>query len=282
MVQLSGVGWALTLLPALGGAIGTLRFQGEDILRPTADGTTDPLHSACFPLVPYANRIAGGRFSFGGRDMALPLNFGDHPNTLHGFGWQRPWEVAEFRPDRARLAHTHNGSDGWPWRYRAEQLFELDEQGLSLTLTLTNKSLESMPAGIGFHPYFTCPPGTRLRLNADRVWLTDAVQIPNDPAPADHFGDWATGASIAEAGFIDHSYEGWDGMAMLDTGHHKVRLTAEGARHLHLFHPEGESFCCLEPVSHLPDTFNREHGVFDIVPPGGTLALVMRIGVELG
>ncbi|CAN5706558.1 hypothetical protein BH11PSE6_BH11PSE6_00450 [soil metagenome] len=116
MVTLAGAGWELDLLPALGGAIGALRFQGTDILRPTADSTTDPLQSACFPLVPYANRIAGGRFSFGGRDIRLPLNFGDHPNTLHGFGWQRPWDVVEVAPDRARLTQVHDGGDGWPWR----------------------------------------------------------------------------------------------------------------------------------------------------------------------
>ncbi len=52
MTDLSGAGWTLSLLPALGGAIGTLRYEGVDILRPTADGTIDPLHSACFPLVP--------------------------------------------------------------------------------------------------------------------------------------------------------------------------------------------------------------------------------------
>lgn len=280
MIELSGAGWALTLLPALGGAIGALRHKGTDILRPTADDAIDPLQSACFPLVPYANRIAGGRFSFGGRAVALPLNFGDHPNTLHGFGWQRAWDVVEAGPDRARLAHVHDGGGGWPWRYRAEQLFELGEHGLRVTLTLANAAREPMPAGIGLHPYFAIHAGTRLCLNAARVWLTDGDQIPSEAVAAGHFGDWAAGASISDAGFIDHSYEGWDGLATLDRGDRIVRLTAEGARDLHLFHPEGESFCCLEPVSHLPDAFNRPDAVFDLLPPGGSLALTIRIAVE--
>ena len=281
MVTLSGAGWELGLLPALGGAIGSLRYRGEDVLRPTPDGAADPLDSACFPLVPYANRIAGGRFAFGGRTIRLPLNFGDHPNSLHGLGWQRAWAVAETRPDRVRLEHRHGG-DGWPWRYCAEQLFELGEDGLRVTLTLTNKSSEAMPAGIGLHPYFAIRPGTLLRLNAARVWLTDALQIPSEPVAADHFGDWAAGAPISDAGFIDHSYEQWDGLATLDRGDCVVRLSAKGARDLHLFHPAGESFCCLEPVSHLPDAFNRPGAVFDLLSPGGSIALTMRIGVERG
>ncbi|MEO6218753.1 MAG: aldose 1-epimerase [Sphingomonas sp.] len=279
-LALAGAGWELDLLPALGGAIGALRYQGADILRPTPEGATDPLQSACFPLAPYANRIAGGRFSFGGRDLQLPLNFGDHPNSLHGTGWQRGWTATEAGTSKAVLALTHDGGDGWPWAWHAEQIFALDEAGLSVTLTLTNKSRERMPAGIGLHPYFAIQPGTKLRLNTERAWLTDDLQIPSEPVPADHFGDWASGASIAEAGFIDHSYEGWDGVATLDTGDRIVRVTAEGARDLHLYHPEGESFCCLEPVSHLPDAFNQPDGVFDILAPGEARVLVMRVGVE--
>ena len=281
-LALAGAGWELMLLPALGGAIGALRYHGEDILRPTPDGATDPLQSACFPLVPYANRIAGGRFTFGGRDVQLPLNFGDHPNSLHGTGWQRAWTVQEAGADRAVLVLGHDGGDGWPWAWHAEQLFELDKAGLSITLTLTNKARESMPAGIGLHPYFAIRPGTLLRLNAARAWLTDENQIPNQPVASDHFGDWAAGASISDAGFIDHSYEGWDGLATLEQGDHIVRLSAEGARDLHLYHPEGESFCCLEPVSQLPDAFNRADGVFDAVPAGRSLALTMRIAVAQG
>lgn len=278
-LALAGAGWELMLLPALGGAIGALRYHGEDILRPTPDGATDPLQTACFPLVPYANRIAGGRLSFGGRDIQLPLNFGDHPNSLHGTGWQRAWTVLEAGTDKAVLVQGHDGGDGWPWAWHAEQAFALDTAGLSVTLTLTNKADTPMPAGTGLHPYFAIQPGTLLRLNATRVWLTDDLQIPSQPVAADHFGDWAAGASISEAGFIDHSYEGWDGLATLERGGRSVRVSADGARDLHLYHPEGESFCCLEPVSHLPDAFNRPGALFDVLPPGGSLALTMRIAV---
>jgi aldose 1-epimerase len=280
MVTLTGAGWALTLLPALGGAIGALRFRGTDILRPTADGETDPLQSACFPLVPYANRIAEGRFAFGGRKVAVPLNFGEHPNSLHGFGWQRPWGAIETRPDRARLAHSHVGDNGWPWRYHAEQLFQVGEDGVAVTLTVTNKSSEPMPVGIGLHPYFPASPRTRLRFRSERVWLTGPTQIPTGAVAADHFGDWTLGLPVQAAGFVDHSYAQWDGSAALDQGDRTVVMTAEGARDLHLFIPEDASFCCLEPVSHLPDAFNRLGAAFDVLAPGGSLSLTMRIAVE--
>ena len=52
----------LALDPALGGALLSFRKGDVDLLRPTPAGASDVLETACFPLVPYANRIADGRF----------------------------------------------------------------------------------------------------------------------------------------------------------------------------------------------------------------------------
>ncbi len=60
----------LTLCPALGGSIGNWQRKGVALLRPTAPevlhGTSSRALS-CFPLIPFSNRIAWGRFSFGAR-----------------------------------------------------------------------------------------------------------------------------------------------------------------------------------------------------------------------
>jgi aldose 1-epimerase len=73
---------ALTLSPAAGGSIA--RFWSErggrtiEWMRPasaTALKRRMPLDMSCFPLVPYSGRICDGRFTFQGREIALPLNF---------------------------------------------------------------------------------------------------------------------------------------------------------------------------------------------------------------
>ena len=83
--------WRATLLPDLGGAIGSLAFKGHEILRPTPAGASDVLQTACFPLVPYANRIAHGRFTFDGAVIQLPVPARFAPHAIHGIGWQRAW-----------------------------------------------------------------------------------------------------------------------------------------------------------------------------------------------
>ena len=51
----------LTLDPTRGGAIREFTWQGQDFLRPTpATAGDDPFEMACFPMVPFVNRVAGG------------------------------------------------------------------------------------------------------------------------------------------------------------------------------------------------------------------------------
>ena len=76
-----------------GGALAALRHRGIDVLRPMPPDSASPLDAACFPLVPYCNRIRDGRFRFGGREVVLPPNFAPEPHSLHGLSWQAPLVV---------------------------------------------------------------------------------------------------------------------------------------------------------------------------------------------
>ena len=104
---------SLVLDPAQGGSILGWTRGAVPLLRhasPRAVIPGDTREMGAFPLVPYSNRIAGGRFHFAGVDYRLALNFGDHPNSIHGIGWQRDWEVAAVAGDAATLALRHTAS----------------------------------------------------------------------------------------------------------------------------------------------------------------------------
>jgi galactose mutarotase-like enzyme len=65
----------LTLDPTRGGAIRELTWRCQDILRRTrVSAGDDPFDMACFPMVPFVNRVARGRFTFGGRTVQLERN----------------------------------------------------------------------------------------------------------------------------------------------------------------------------------------------------------------
>jgi aldose 1-epimerase len=267
------------LLPDLGGTLASLRIGDVDIVRPSPEGATDPLDTGCFPLVPYVNRIAHGRFAWAGGHHRLPRNFGDHPHSLHGIGWQRPWRVEAVGEDRATMVFDHDGGEGWPWPFHAEQQAVVADGSLTLTLSLTNLADAEVPAGLGFHPYLPASADTRLRFTAGRLWLADGECLPTEPAAAEAMGNWNAGAGVAGETLIDNSYEGWDGLATIETEAMRVRVTATGASWLHLFRPPGRDFFCVEPMTHMPDAINRGAG-FDRLAPGATLAIAMTIAAE--
>ena len=107
MLSLRSSGAVLDLLPEIGGAVSRFAVDGADVLRPAPADTMDVLQTACFPLVPFANRIANGRFTFDGRTIQLPKNFGDHSHVLHGQGWQNPWRTIAQDETSATLAFEH-------------------------------------------------------------------------------------------------------------------------------------------------------------------------------
>lgn len=261
--------WRAEIRPDLGGAVTALEHGGRPVFRPTPAGTTDILATACFPLVPYANRIADGRFAFEGRAVRLPVLDAFAPHALHGDGWLRPWRVESLDVDRAVMSldwpGVAEGEVGWPWPWRAVQSVALSPEGLTVTLELANTGDEAMPAGLGLHPYFVREPDASLDLRAEGVWLTDEREIPCALASPSALMDWAGGAPVTSAPFVDHAYAGWRAPALLSGGGRMIRIGASSnARWVQVYAPQGADFLCVEPVTHRPDALNAP----DAATPG--------------
>ena len=152
ILTLNSGDWQAELRPEVGGAIAALRYRGADVLRPMPAESADVLQAACFPLVPYCNRIRDARFGFGPRQINLAPNFPPEPHSLHGLGWQRTWAIDSRAESKCVLVDDYDGSGRWPWAYRAHQRIRLGPRGCAVTLVLTNRSAEPMPAGLGLHP----------------------------------------------------------------------------------------------------------------------------------
>jgi len=249
-----------------GGCILAYGVGEFDILRPfagPADGPVGPGDTASFPLVPYSNRIREGRFAFGGRDYCLPLNFGDHPHSIHGVGWRSRWSLAGHTETSIVLDLDHDG-EGWPFPFRATQTFTLDGADLLQELAITNTSGGPMPAGLGFHPYLPRHRGARLTADVASVWLIDGTCLPTDRVPCPERWDLGEGADV-DALECDNVFEPWDGrarMAWPEDGM-AVDLTASAdLDRLVVYAPPGGDFFCVEPVSHMTDAVNHAaHGL---------------------
>jgi len=276
---LAAAGWGLAFDPDLGGAILSLTHDGRDILRPTPADAADVLESACFPLVPYANRIAGGRFTFGGRTAELSRNMAGQAHPLHGDGWRGRWSVEGRAPDAASLSFEPAATE-WPWRYRAAQAFRLGADGVTVELSVTNLDNDAGPFGLGLHPYFPDSTTARLTTRTTGLWFASDDLLPVEHIPT---SPWIAGAHVRSTRLLDHAHTGWSGEAGIDLGPGlpSLSLTASPVFGcLHLFAPPDQDFFCVEPVSHAPNALNmadpRAHGV-QVLRPGETLFGWMRL-----
>jgi aldose 1-epimerase len=284
LITLQAGDFRLTLDPQTGGAIAALTFRGKELLRPVADARLAAQHGravAAYPLIPYANRIAWGRFRFGGEKFQLTRNFGDHPHTIHGNAWMNPWSVAEAGEQSAILTFDSAPCADWPFAYRAEQAFSLHPTRLDLALSVLNTDRRPWPAGIGLHPYVSRTPETTLRFVADTAWTTGADSLPDArEAVAGRFA-FDQGRAIG-ASEIDACYAGWGGTAQIAMPEDGLVLTLSAAPpmdHFQVYTPAGQTYMGLEPVTNMPDAINR----MEIVADQGLVVLgageVLRVGV---
>jgi aldose 1-epimerase len=266
--------------PELGGLLSSLTIDGTHILRPMPPSTTNPLDSACFPLVPFTNRIADARFDWGGARIQLAPNFPPEASALHGTGWQRPWQMTEKTPTQCVMSYDHVASD-WPWNFQAIQTFELRDDCFLGTLELANRSSGDMPAGLGLHPYFRRRPETRVSFEAGGILLPGSGQIPTGEIAAPGIlVDFAGGSSLPEK-LIDHCYTDWTGEVVIEDDLGRIEMRAVGASYLQVYAPPGSDILCLEPVTHPPDALNQWPDKMNVLAPGRSTSLAMRISAAL-
>jgi aldose 1-epimerase len=280
---------SVDLAPALGGGMTRFDWHGDGgqptpIFRrcATTQADTDPNALACYPLVPYSNRIGGGRFEFDGREVSVPRNRTAEALPIHGDGWLRAWRVLERDATHATLILERERAK--PYAYRARLDYALDRATLSVTLAVENAGREPLPFGLGLHPFLARDADTRLSAPASGLWLPgpDWLPVRHVPAPP----AWEFGVAYPlPAAMVNHAFTQWSGRAAVVWPKRRLSLTIEAdADYYVLYTPPGEDFFCFEPVDHPINALNlpggaSEHGMTALAP-GETLTRRFRFTVE--
>ena len=277
----------LSLSPSIGGAISAFEWVGNDtsrpILRKCHTRPETALDAASFPLVPYVNRIRGGRFTFRGQDVRLAPNMAGDPSPLHGQGWLNPWTIEEAS-DRHALLTFHHQAGEWPWSYEARQEFAIDEGGFFVVLTCTNLSAGPMPCGLGQHPYFPCGSQTRIDTEVTTAWTIDEKVLPVEKVPAE--GRYDLKHRLVCGQDLDNGFGGWGGKAhMTDPDWpYEVRLSSPDARFFQLYSPRRGAIFVAEPVTHANAALNAPESEWAelgmrVLEGGEEMSLTMHFNV---
>ena len=170
------------------------------------------------------------------------------------------------------------GADEWPWRYRCEQHFHLQPDGLSVELSLENLSSGPMPAMLGLHPYF--PDAAQARMNArlPRVWLTDRGALPIEEVQTPPAWSFEPARAVKTVP-LDHGFSGWDGVFSLRWPDRTVTVTTPDCRFLHVFVPADKDYFCVEPQTAAAGALTRGADEATVIAPGERASIQVYFGV---
>ena len=270
----------LSLDPDAGAAItsfdlgaGTARVP---VIVAAAPGGRDSGGSALFPMAPFANRVRNNRLVVAGRERLLGPNTAD-PLCLHGWAWQRRWRVDRLAPERCVLSLDLR-EHGYDLALAYE--IALSSAGLSLGLHARNRGPETVPVGLGFHPYFPRHDDTRIHFAAGSIWQDGPGHLPLGRAAIPEAGDFSRGRALPRD-WRNDCYSGWTGAALVEQPGlgYDLTLRATGADVLMVYADPGLSRFALEPQSHVSgETHTGPHGLSELRSGRKTsITLEMRV-----
>ena len=274
-----------TFVPGAGMVCSSLRHRGDELLAQNAGvgAYAERGKTMGIPLLyPWANRLAGFRYSVAGRTVDVPhdparIALDDNGLPIHGvIGGRLEWGLVRAPgPDAPSLTAGLSWSEAqpelfevFPFRHDLHYEVSLSAGRLEIEMTVHACGEDVVPLAFGFHPYVSLPGAPRERwlveLPAMRHLALDANQIPighEQVMPA-------RGFELAGEEFDD----GFDAVAeparfAVAAAGRRVELEfRQGYPCAQVFAPRGEPFICFEPMTAPANTLRSGDGLRLLAP----------------
>ncbi len=185
--EIAGGGYRAVVTEA-GAGIRVLEYDGQPVVAgfgedDRAAGGRGQL------LLPWPNRIAGGRYSFDGQEHQLPLSEPELGNASHGLTRWATWTLEERTPQSVSLLYRLPAQPGYPGVLDLHVIYDVSADGLTVTVTATNVGDRPAPYAQGAHPYLVVGDGPvdgwELTLPASTRLTVDEHKIPDGRVEVD-------------------------------------------------------------------------------------------------
>jgi galactose mutarotase-like enzyme len=242
-------------------------------------------------LIPWPNRIADGRYAFGGSDLRLAVNDPRTGSAIHGLTRTIAWSLAGSGPDTCTFALDLLAQDGYPFRLGLEAAYALGAHGLQVRVTAVNRGDAACPYGAGAHPYVHLGDGALidealLHVPAGATLESDARGIPTgvearvETTAFDFRAPRRIGSLALDTPFT-HLDRGGDGLAHISltapTRDHGVVVWMDRTLPYAMIYsgdtladvPRRRQGIAIEPMTCAPDAFNSGAGLI-VLQPGSS------------
>ena len=156
-----------------GSRLSSLRFGEHELLVQRSND--DSFSWGCYPMAPWAGRTRNGIFEHQGLSVQLPINAA--PHAIHGLVHDAEWQVVATSPTSATLRVELD--QRWPFAGWVEHRISVDSSSVNLQLTVhatdRNDESASMPAQVGWHPWFVRP--VQLEAEFKTMYVRDSEGI---------------------------------------------------------------------------------------------------------
>lgn len=138
----------------VGAGIREYSVDGRDVLEPyPREAICDGGHGAV--LIPWPNRLGGGRYEWDGAARQLDLSEPARGNAIHGLMRWRSWQALERSSASIAMGALLHPHPGYPFALDLRLLYSLGEEGLTVACTARNVGAQACPYGFGQHPYLS-------------------------------------------------------------------------------------------------------------------------------
>jgi aldose 1-epimerase len=157
-----------------------LSVDGVELVRGTLDD--EPPLAAGMVLVPWPNRVEGGRWALDGAPQQLELTEPELGHANHGLLSRTRYSARARSADRVLLSAPVAAAPGYPFDLGTTVEYGLTATGVEVTHVIVNLSRRPAPVAIGAHPYLRIgdvPVGDlTLQVDAGRALTLDDRHIP--------------------------------------------------------------------------------------------------------
>jgi len=244
----------VSIAPGRGALVTSFAVRNRDLLyldESTFRDLTKNVRGGIPVLFPAPGKLANDVWSYGGRRGAM---------KQHGFARTEAWTVTSHSPHSLTCSLDSNERTlaQYPWRFHAELEFALHSGCLRIVFRVLNTDTETMPFGVGYHPYFRVADKARAHIATAATRAFDNTQKSTGAFTGFDFTQ-----PEVDIHLLDHGAQQCT-LALTDNG-----ITLRAAEQFSLWVVwtlAGKDFICVEPWTSPGNAINSGDRLLTLAP----------------